>query len=36
VIGNVSRGDEDGSAEYGVEHLGTPLLVVLGHTGAAR
>lgn len=33
VIGNVSRGDEAGSAEYGVEHLGTPLLVVLGHTG---
>ncbi|MDX2034148.1 MAG: carbonic anhydrase [Blastocatellia bacterium] len=25
--------DETGSAEYGVEHLGTPLLVVLGHTG---
>lgn len=32
VIGNISSGDETGSAEYGVEHLKTPLLVVLGHT----
>ncbi len=33
VIGNIGGTDETGSAEYGVEHLGTPLLVVLGHTG---
>jgi carbonic anhydrase len=33
VIGNIGGADETGSAEYGVEHLGTPLLVVLGHTG---
>jgi len=32
VIGNVGSVDETGSAEYGVEHLETPLLVVLGHT----
>ncbi len=32
VIGNIGGADETGSAEYGVEHLGTPLLVVLGHT----
>lgn len=32
VIGNIGNVDETGSAEYGVEHLGTPLLVVLGHT----
>lgn len=32
VIGNIGSVDETGSAEYGVEHLGTPLLVVLGHT----
>jgi carbonic anhydrase len=31
VIGNIGGADETGSAEYGVEHLGTPLLVVLGH-----
>ncbi len=33
VAGNVCHVDEAGSAEYGVDHLGTPLLVVLGHTG---
>lgn len=33
VAGNVCNVDEIGSAEYGVDHLGTPLLVVLGHTG---
>lgn len=32
VIGNIGGVDETGSAEYGTEHLGTPLLVVLGHT----
>ena len=32
VAGNVADGDEIGSAEYGVGHLHTPLLVVLGHT----
>jgi carbonic anhydrase len=32
VAGNVSDTDEIGSVEYGTEHLGTPLLVVLGHT----
>lgn len=32
VIGNIGSVDETGSAEYGVEHLETPLLVVLGHT----
>ena len=32
VIGNISSGDEVGSAEYGVEHLNTALMVVLGHT----
>lgn len=32
VIGNIGGMDETGSAEYGVEHLGTPLLVVLGHS----
>lgn len=31
VAGNVCDTDEIGSIEYGVEHLGTPLLVVLGH-----
>lgn len=33
VAGNVCDIDEAGSIEYGVEHLGTPLFVVLGHTG---
>lgn len=32
VIGNIGGADETGSAEYGVEHLGTPLLIVEGHT----
>jgi carbonic anhydrase len=32
VAGNVVDTDEMGSVEYGVDHLGTPLLVVLGHT----
>ena len=32
VVGNVCAVDEIGSIEYGVEHLGTPLMVVLGHT----
>jgi carbonic anhydrase len=31
VAGNVCNTDEIGSAEYGAEHLGTPVLVVLGH-----
>ena len=33
VAGNVCDVDEVGSIEYGVDHLGTPLFVVLGHTG---
>ncbi|HUG11793.1 MAG TPA: carbonic anhydrase, partial [Opitutaceae bacterium] len=33
VAGNVSDTDEVGSMEYGVGHLHTPLLVVMGHTG---
>jgi carbonic anhydrase len=32
VAGNVCGEDELGSLEYGVDHLGTPLLVVMGHT----
>ncbi len=32
VAGNVCDVDEIGSAEYGVGHLKTPVLVVLGHT----
>lgn len=32
VAGNVCDVDEAGSIEYGVDHLHTPLLVVLGHT----
>lgn len=32
VAGNVSGADELGSVEYGVGHLGTTLIVVLGHT----
>lgn len=31
VAGNVCDTDEVGSVEYGVAHLGTPVLVVLGH-----
>jgi carbonic anhydrase len=33
VAGNVSDIDEIGSIEYGIEHLHTPIMVVLGHTG---
>ena len=32
VAGNVTNADEAGSIEYGVEHLNSPLLLVLGHT----
>ncbi len=32
VAGNVCDTDEIGSVEYGTDHLGTPLLVVLGHS----
>jgi len=32
VAGNVVDGDEAGSIEYGLAHVKTPLLVVLGHT----
>lgn len=32
VAGNVCDTDEIGSAEYGVDHLGTPVLIVMGHT----
>lgn len=32
VAGNVCDTDEIGSIEYGVDHLGTPLMVVMGHT----
>ncbi len=32
VAGNVCDTDEVGSIEYGVDHLETPVLVVLGHT----
>jgi carbonic anhydrase len=31
VAGNVCATDETGSIEYAIEHLGTPLIVVLGH-----
>lgn len=33
VAGNVVQGGEAGSIEYGVTHVHTPLLMVLGHTG---
>lgn len=33
VAGNVLAADEAGSIEYGVEHLGVPLVLVLGHEG---
>jgi methyl-accepting chemotaxis protein len=33
VAGNVADTDEIGTIEYGVGHLNTPLLVVMGHTG---
>lgn len=32
VAGNVIDGDEAGSIEYGLAHVNTPVLVVLGHT----
>lgn len=32
VAGNVADTDEIGTAEYGAGHLGTPVIVVLGHT----
>lgn len=32
VAGNVAGGSEVGTIEYGVEHLHTPLLVVMGHS----
>lgn len=32
VAGNVVDGDEAGSIEYGLAHVNTPVLVVLGHT----
>jgi carbonic anhydrase len=32
VAGNVANVDETASLEYGADHLGTPLLLVLGHT----
>jgi carbonic anhydrase len=32
VAGNVANTDEIGTIEYGTEHLGTPLVVVLAHT----
>lgn len=33
VAGNVCTGNEIGSMEYGLVHVRTPLLVILGHTG---
>lgn len=33
VAGNVADDSQLATIEYGVDHLGTPLLVVLGHTG---
>jgi len=32
VAGNVCNADEAASIEYGVDHVGTPLVIVLGHT----
>ena len=32
VAGNVCDTDEVGSIEYGLAHVNTPVLVVLGHT----
>ena len=32
VAGNVADTDETGSAEYGVDHLKTPVLMVMGHS----
>ncbi len=33
VAGNVAKTDEIGSIEYGLAHVHTPLMVVMGHTG---
>lgn len=33
VAGNVAGTPEQGSLEYAAEHLGTPMIMVLGHTG---
>lgn len=33
VAGNVAGSSETGSLEYAIEHLHTPVLVVMGHTG---
>ena len=33
VAGNVVGQDEAGSIEYSIDHLGTPLVMVLGHEG---
>lgn len=33
VVGNVIGQSERGSIEYGVKHLNTPLVIVLGHKG---
>ncbi len=33
VAGNVANNDQTGSVEYAVDHLATPLCVVLGHSG---
>ncbi|MCA1988882.1 MAG: carbonic anhydrase [Desulfarculus sp.] len=33
VAGNVAQTDEIGSIEYGLSHVHTPLLMVLGHSG---
>jgi carbonic anhydrase len=32
VAGNVANVDQTGSIEFAVDHLGTPVLIVLGHT----
>jgi carbonic anhydrase len=32
IAGNIADAAEIGTLEYGVEHLGTPLIVVLGHS----
>lgn len=33
VAGNIVAETEAGTIEYGVEHLGTPVVVIMGHTG---
>lgn len=32
VAGNVANADQTGSIEFAVDHLGTPVVIVLGHT----